>query len=209
MGGGGGGIYCTGGSPVIVGNVIVDNTAERFCAAQGGGIFCENSAAIIANNTIVGNTACFGGGIAIWGCQNAGPAQIFNNTIVDNAGYGSGISGGGTADAAVVDCIVWGTDDLVLYDVSASYCCIKGGYPGEGNIDQDPMLVVESWPGFRHYLDPDSPCIDAGSRSAEEAGLSGMTTQEDGTPDTGRVDMGVHYPILPESSMRTNNRIHD
>ncbi|HUT04117.1 MAG TPA: DUF1565 domain-containing protein [bacterium] len=197
-GGGGAGIYCTGGSPAIVGNLILRNTAEPSCAAEGGGILCENSAAIIANNTIVGNTACFGGGIATWDYQNAGPPQIFNNTIVDNIGYGSGISCSGV-DAAVVDCIVWGTNDLVLYGVSASYCCIKGGYPGEGNIDQDPMLVADSpwpgWTGWKRYLDPASPCIDAGSRSAEEAGLSRMTTQEDGTPDTGRVDMGVHYPI--------------
>ncbi len=197
-GGGGAGIYCSGGSPAIVGNLILRNTAEPSDGALGGGIWCENSAAIIANNTIVGNTASTGGGIAIRACSDAGPAQIFNNTIVDNTGYGSGIYCSGV-DAVVVDCIVWGTDDLVLYNVSASYCCVKGGYPGEGNIDQDPMLVADSpwpgWSGWKRYLDPDSPCIDAGSRSAEEAGLSGMTTQEDGTPDTGRVDMGVHYPI--------------
>ncbi|MBN2208179.1 MAG: right-handed parallel beta-helix repeat-containing protein [Candidatus Coatesbacteria bacterium] len=200
-GGGGGGIYCTGGSPVIVSNLIILNTAQPSCSAEGGGIFCENSAAIIANNTIMENVACYGGGIAIWGCANAGPAQIFNNMIVDNAGYGSGISGRHVVDTVVVDCIVWAPDDdhVVLYSVSASYCCIKGGYPGEGNIDQDPMLVADSpwpgWTGWKRYLDPGSPCIDAGSRSAEDAGLSGMTTQEDGTPDTGTVDMGVHYPI--------------
>jgi hypothetical protein len=30
--------------------------------------------------------------------------------------------------------------------------------------------------------------------SGEEAGLSDRTTQADGTPDTGTVDMGYHYP---------------
>jgi len=46
-----------------------------------------------------------------------------------------------------------------------------------------------------HYLHPDSLCIDAGSQSTEEAGLSDRTTQADSTPDTGTVDMGYHYPI--------------
>ena len=46
-----------------------------------------------------------------------------------------------------------------------------------------------------YYLDPASPCIDAGSRSSDEAGLSDRTTQADGTPDAGTVDMGYHYPV--------------
>ena len=45
-----------------------------------------------------------------------------------------------------------------------------------------------------YYLHRGSPCIDAGSTSAEEAGLSEMTTQADGAPDTGTVDIGYHYP---------------
>jgi len=52
-----------------------------------------------------------------------------------------------------------------------------------------------SGPQGEYYLDPDSPCIDAGSRSASEAGLSDRTTQADGKPDTGTVDMGFHYPV--------------
>ena len=201
-GGGGGGIYCYGGSPTIVGNLIVQNVAEMDCVAWGGGILCDNSAAIIANNTIVGNTAHSGGGIRIDVRYGVPPRQISNNTIVDNIAFrGSGICGYGVGDAAIVDCIVWSSADEypIVERVSASYCGIKGGYPGEGNIDQDPMFAEGPIGGFgrygHYYLDPDSPCIDAGSRSAEDAGLSGMTTQEDGTPDTGRVDMGSHYPL--------------
>jgi len=39
------------------------------------------------------------------------------------------------------------------------------------------------------------PRLAAGSQSAEEAGLSDRTTQADGVPDTGVVDMGTHYPL--------------
>jgi len=83
--------------------------------------------------------------------------------------------------------------------VLVNYSCVKSGYPGEGNIDDDPMFEIvslgePSWYQY-FYLQPHSPCIDAGSRTAEEAGLSDWTTQTDGTPDTGRVDMGAHYPL--------------
>ncbi len=208
MGGGGAGIYCYGGSPTIVGNMIFRNTADPNSIASGGGILCEDSASTIANNLIFENNAHEGGGIAILSRYCIAPPQIYNNTILDNTGRGFGEGGSGihgysyfASEIEVVDCIVWGTGGsslplLYLRDMSASYCCIEGGYPGEGNIDLDPMLVFDSQWWDRHlYLDPDSPCIDAGSRSAEEAGLSGMTTQEDGTPDTGTVDMGSHYPL--------------
>jgi len=76
---------------------------------------------------------------------------------------------------------------------SATYCCIEDDDGGEGIIHDDPMFV--SGPLGNFYLHPLSPCIDAGSRTAEEAGLSNRTTQADGTPDTGIVDMGYHYPL--------------
>ncbi|MBN2208201.1 MAG: DUF1565 domain-containing protein [Candidatus Coatesbacteria bacterium] len=202
--GGGAGIYCRGGSPFILDNVIALNT--DIWKGDGGGILCEDSAAMIVGNVIANNKVDMGEGcgIYIWASSTqTPPRQISNNTIVDNIGRFSGISGYGNFDGwAVVDCIVWSSREesgIVFEGVSASYCCIRGGHPGEGNIDQDPMLVAD-WAGpwwlrWRRYLNPESPCIDAGSRSAEEAGLSGMTTQLDGTPDTGRVDMGVHYPV--------------
>ena len=57
----------------------------------------------------------------------------------------------------------------------------------------DPLFVSGPYGDF--YLELESPYIDAGSESAEEAGLSDRTTQADGTPETGTVDMGFHYPM--------------
>jgi len=92
----------------------------------------------------------------------------------------------------IIDCILWGNGDD-LYDCDASYCCIEDPDEGVGNTHDDPMFVIGPLGEF--YLAPESPCIDAGSQSAVEAGLSDRTTQADGTPDTGTVDMGLHYPI--------------
>ena len=95
----------------------------------------------------------------------------------------------------ITDCIIWDNGDE-LYGCTATYCCIRLVDPGPLNINDDPTFV--SGPFGEYYLDPDSPCIDAGSRSAENAGLSDRTTQADGTPDGGTVDMGCHYPIPTE-----------
>ena len=75
-----------------------------------------------------------------------------------------------------------------------TYCDVQNDMPdGEGNFSEDPMFITGSLGDY--YLDPNSPCVDAGSRSSDEAGLSDRTTQTDGTPDTGIVDMGYHYPL--------------
>ncbi|MBN2209489.1 MAG: DUF1565 domain-containing protein [Candidatus Coatesbacteria bacterium] len=183
--GDGGAILCNDSSPTIWGNTIAGNWAY-----SGAGISCYDSSPTISNNTIVGNVVPYGDGGGIE-CHWSSPT-IQGNTIADNsAGYGGAVScyyGSPT----ITDCIIWNNGDD-LWGCSADYCCVEDSHGGEGNINDDPMFVPG--PFGDYYLDPQSPCIDAGSRSAEAAGLSGMTTQADGTPDTGRVDMGVHYPI--------------
>jgi len=46
-----------------------------------------------------------------------------------------------------------------------------------------------------YYLNPLSPCIDAGSQTAVAAGLSDMTTPADEALDIDEVDMGYHFPL--------------
>ena len=194
------------------GNVIEGNRS----AEGGGGMFCYSVNGYARCNVLRSNRAgSCGGGISA-SCfkfsrnlitenvaENDGGGihciedyfSLYNNTIVNNAagGVGGGMCGpryGG--DYGVVDSIIWNNGDD-LYSCSASYCCIEDDDSGEGNIHDDPMFVTG--PFGDYYLHPDSPCIDAGSKSAEEAGLSTWTTQTDGTPDTGRVDMGFHFPV--------------
>ncbi|RKY09834.1 MAG: hypothetical protein DRP66_01250, partial [Planctomycetota bacterium] len=71
------------------------------------------------------------------------------------------------------------------------------------NILDDPMFVIGPLGGF--YLsqiaagqDEDSPCVNAGRDPASETGMDKYTTRSDDafeTFDTGKVDMGFHYPL--------------
>jgi hypothetical protein len=83
----GGGIFCCNCSPLLRGNVIKDNTAQK----AGGGIVSKNySAPLIMENVITSNTAIelWGGGIF---CPSSA-AEIIGNTISQNvAQYGGGL----------------------------------------------------------------------------------------------------------------------
>ena len=84
----GGGIYCSGSSPIIRRNYIIANLASN----EGGGIHCHNSVARILNNTIHGNRVfpqySAGGGIH---CRLS-DVIISNNIISEN--YTSYLGGG-------------------------------------------------------------------------------------------------------------------
>ena len=209
----GGGI-CSWGSPSITNNLISENTAQL-----GGGIFTwEDYPATIINNTISQNWAeQQGGGIAISGEDQA---AIIGNVIVGNgtSGEGGGIrvisavtditnntivgntasSGGGVfgVSAAVTNCIVWGNSEN-LSGCSATYSCIEGSIPGQGNINSLPQFVNAA--GGYYRLRSDSDCIDAGDNPAVPAF---METDIDGNPriTNTTVDIGA-YEFIENASI--------
>ena len=121
---------------------------------------------------------------------------MMNNTFSSNSYSGEGASGNHiyhayTGSAVVVNCIFVSPSGSVV-GCQVTYSLIDEWYTGLGNIHADPLFVPG--PLGSYYLDPQSPCIDAGDRSAADAQLDGYTTQADGSPDTGIVDIGFHYP---------------
>jgi parallel beta-helix repeat protein len=81
----GGGIACLGtSSPIITGNIILENGGGAHDGVRGGGIACsDNSAPFITGNDISGNYATVAGG-GIYCVYNSMPT-ITNNTIADNS----------------------------------------------------------------------------------------------------------------------------
>jgi parallel beta-helix repeat protein len=101
----GGGILCIeDASPLVLGNKIVDNSADRgggvacyinstptirdnrINGNSGGGICCHESSPTIEENNIVGNSADVGGGIACWSSLPAISANKINGNIAEDAG---------------------------------------------------------------------------------------------------------------------------
>lgn len=200
IGAGGAGVV-RGGVLTMIGCTVTENTAMGF-AGNGGGVQINGASAVLRNCAIVDNHGTlYGGGVI---CVNAVSAKIENCTIADNLsdadGGGIYFSGG---RPVVIDSIVWGNfPDAILVASGApvvTYSDIEGGFGGEGNIDRDPRFVEGPRGGYylaeREAGQPaTSPCVDAGSDTAENRGLAQRTTRTDDVPDRGTVDMGYHHP---------------
>ncbi len=136
-------LVCTNSTPIIINNVIVNNTGNLGTLA-----FKNQSNVTFNNNTIAKNF--------VTSATNGANVFIFNSdvTSLNNILYNSGVE-----------------VHLISGSFTASYCDIAGGYDGEGNIDADPMFSnPTSTPGATTdatnagwFLLEGSPCIDTAS----------------------------------------------
>lgn len=113
-------------------------------ANNGGGVFNDDNNAMFANCIISGNSAVNDGG----GMFNDGCAPILTNcTFSGNlAGENTGgIYNKGACYMTLTNCILWGDVPDELYVDQGTqvitYCDIKSGWPGVGNINVDPSFV--------------------------------------------------------------------
>ncbi|MBN1593468.1 MAG: right-handed parallel beta-helix repeat-containing protein [Candidatus Coatesbacteria bacterium] len=188
----------------IDGCVVMDNhcTLDKDDESAGGGIYLRNGRSHIVRNCLIqDNSAVKGGGI----CAGPSNAAISNCTVSGNtAEIGGGLFCAYNCSADISDTIVWANSNSIDVNETASvyaiHSCIEGGWDGEGNIFSDPLFATGHFGDY--YLSSEdagqfenSPCIDAGSDTAEALGLAHLTTRTDNLSDTGLVDMGYHYPI--------------
>lgn len=200
--GDGGGIYCFLSAPFISYNTIVGNSAML---SDGGGICCHiSSSPTITGNLIVNNAATDGGGILCW---SASSPVITNNTIYHNSAepsQGGGIACLQNSSPIITNTILWdnyaptGSEIHVhLSNPVVTYCDVEGGWPGQGNIDKDPLFVdpdgldnkISTWSDNDFHLMFTSPCTDAGDNSAP--GLLTFDFEGDPRIAYGTVDMGA------------------
>ena len=138
-GGCGGGICIQSKLPIIVNNLVYENSAQ-----SGGGIYSSGDS-IIVNNTVVSNTSSsqYASGSGVW-CTFGYPT-VANNIIYNNSIVGS-----------------MGTT-LISNDVYSE--SISGGdyypfMPHETDINVPPVFVNPDSDDY--HLQETSPCIDAG-----------------------------------------------
>ncbi len=174
----GGAIYNWESSPTITGSIFHQNHASDF----GGAIYnATGSFPSITNCVFYGNNVGVQGGGAIandgWGHQPASSPTIINSTFYDNwcrihsPPYPT--KGGAIYSryipSTITNSIFWNNSaaiDPEIHDAfggvsNVTYSNIQGGYPGEGNIDADPLFVDPDNEDF--HLSLDSPCIDTGT----------------------------------------------
>jgi len=189
--------------PLITGNEIGDNILDPAFSGTGGGVDVYFGArATVSNNLFVGNRG-WGSAVAV---LDGGSAEIDCNTLVANRG--SGVATTATSTATVTNTIFAYHAEGAPLDASGiltcTNCCFWNSVepwdpPADsGHVVADPLFVTG--PGGDYYLSQvaagqatSSPCVDAGSMPAADAGVASRTTRTDGVVDSGTVDIGYHY----------------
>jgi hypothetical protein len=113
---------------------------------------------------------------------------------------------GGSCHPTFTNCIIWNDEvqpaefNLVYgAQVTVSHSTVQGGWPGTGNISEDPLFVQDGSDDYT--LRQISPCIDEGNNEAVlpgETDLDGNPRVVDGNGDgLAEVDMGAHEYMFP------------
>ena len=118
----------------VVSNCVI---AENAVSGSGRGIYCYHSSLRITNCTLSGNAVQSGQGL--W-CSMAA-LTITNSILWGNAGPEG------------PEIYEYGTSTIRI-----TYSDVEGGWPGEGNIDSDPLFVGSG----DYHLEPASSCVDTG-----------------------------------------------
>ena len=190
----GAGVYCRQSGALLVNCDISFNRARGNI--NGGGIYCGGSSTnvVLEQCIISNNTAEAGGGIF---ASSPAYVRVTNCTIADNSREGIRSDG---SNIAIRNSIVWYNDGaaVVLNNPASSspvlYSNIQGYYPGQGNIDANPLFVSASGndyhlrSGFNSGQITDwsnhSPCIDAGDPQDN--------VDSEPFPNGNRINMGAY-----------------
>lgn len=178
----GGAISAQSDAELLISNCILSgNMAAEPVAGGGGALYSLLANVRLSNCTIVGNTAAVGTALV---CEGAGsPGR--NGVYLGN-------------------CIVWGEGEVLSTEEQSGlevvYSDVRGGWPGQGNIDADPCFVEaghwdvngtpddandDFWVDGNYRLLWDSPCIDAGDSNSvppDYADLDGDGNKIEPTP---------------------------
>jgi len=199
----GGGMYIFNSS-LTIRHVSIEYNSAR----SGGGMFILGGAPVLEEVEFSLNTVTISGG----GMYNSGGnATLTNATFSANsANHGGGMANGLFTNATLTNAILWGNTTDQIYNPSGtvvvSYSDVQGGYPGVGNINNDPLFV--NAPSGNLRLQLTSPAIDAGNNAAVPVGL---LTDLDGSPrfaDIPGVPDSGSPPIVDMDAYEAQNVIH-
>lgn len=215
----GGGMFSDSGATVS------NCTFAHNFAVNGGGMCCnpwwyEVPGPRVTNCAFIRNSASNWGG-GLWLQVDDSDLMLTNCTFSGNVANNGGGICSYDGNPTISNCILWDDTPEELYvrwgTPVVTYSDVRGSWPGEGNIDQDPCFVDSGrwedscntpgdfsddiWVDGDYHLLQGSPCIDAGDPDY----VAGPNeTDLDGKPRIigGRIDMGAYEsPIFAEAKI--------
>ena len=226
----GGGMINTDSDPTLTGCAFTGNEARL-----GGGMRNSNSSPALTNCLIADNVAYCPYGPYTWGTLSGRGGGMYNSKSIATltnctlSGNCAGMQAGGICGresmVMLTNCILRGNSlPQISGDATVSYSNIQGGWPGEGNMDMDPLFVRPgrlqthstlasaydgSWVEGDYHLksragrwDPirENWVIDAVTSSCIDAGEPTSPIGLEPFPNGGIINMGA-YGGTPEASM--------
>jgi len=164
----------TANDVVIKGNLFSNNLST----GNSGAICMLNSSPEISNNVFVNNSGGTTGALLV---KNGSNPMVMNNTIANNL-CSSTVNSAlffYNANGTLINNIIKGTGTNQIYGFNSTptvtYCNVSSGYPGEGNIQTDPLFLAPSAGDGASFdgsaatwvLQSGSPCVDAGSPESQ------------------------------------------
>ncbi len=187
----GGAMYNDASSPRLTNCVFLENRAYDY----GGAMYNDASSPRLTNCTFLENRAYdYGGGM--YNEDSSSPILTNCTFSGNNAGeYADGMYNNASSPR-LMNCIFGGSDEqiynsgddalpVVMYsDVQQA----SGVYPGEGNINSDPLFFSSS----NLHLQEGSPCIDTGMTTDDSPAtdMDGVTR-----PQGQGIDMGAYEAV--------------
>lgn len=138
----------------------------QFIGNNAGAVAVTNASPVFVNCRFLTNSTS-DGGAAIYATGSGSLVRLSHCTLNDNvrANNGGQVFATGGATITLNNSIVWGVRTDLGAEIAASggsagatYCDVRGGYTGDGNISSDPLF--ESNGSAR--LTINSPCLDRG-----------------------------------------------
>jgi hypothetical protein len=203
---GGGGIACVGWAhPIIVNNLICNNSSKYYkVGGFGGGIICLNADPLIISNTIVNNTT-------------------LHDTLL---GEGGGIRIRGLPSPIIMNCIIWnnvadpGLENLDFqyadWTLSINNCDIQGGLHDIKATFKE--TVFDSLPAFTNEGSDDfsltaaSPCRNAGTTQdlfgiLPMEDLAGLPRESGTSVDIGAYEFQEVSALTPTAARKPEKKI--
>lgn len=217
--GGGGAAILIDGSPTITNTKFIDNTAAvGAMGIRSTGRGTPIDAALANCSFIFNKTRTAGLAVGLFSPSgSSSSATLANCTFAENLVGALSTSSSGNrwpSNVQIVNSILWDGTNIEIRNndgstITITYSDVKGGWPGEGNVDTFPGFVdINGADDILGTEDDDvrlmqgSPLIDAGNNAGVPGGvvtdLVGLPRfiDDPGTPDTGLgarpiVDMGA------------------
>lgn len=212
-------VHCSEQSEPRFQNCVFANNAA---ASYGGAVYSEDASPRFTSCMFVANAV--GGrtqGSAL--CLVASDVELTNCTVTGNASDGDAVLACSSTEipgqVTATGCILWDGDDTISHDpnsvVTIAYSTVYGGWPGDGNIDVDPLFFdpdgpdddPNTWEDNDYRLSTGSPCIDAGDNTAVPSDLADLDADADRDE---RVPFDLDgYPRFIEDPFTPNTGVAD